>query len=112
MACGRGSGHAERPPPCGHRVRRDHGGAASPGLPTDKVSRGRWCEHHGGSGSTPDKVAVAGAHPSGRSTFQGGSDEVLQLEAETREVRDHPSEEKGARGSGSPSRGKMAAAAA
>jgi hypothetical protein len=36
-------------------------------------------------------------------------DEVLQLEVETREVRDHPAEEKGARGLSSPWRGKMAA---
>jgi hypothetical protein len=34
-----------------------------------------------------------------------GDDEVLQLE-ETGEVRDHPAEEKGARGSSSPWRGK------
>jgi hypothetical protein len=59
-------------------------GAAGLGSPTDKVSRGRQCEHRGDNGSTPDKVAAVGAHSSGgsmmrgkkggdTSTFQGGS---------------------------------------
>jgi hypothetical protein len=41
-----------------------------------------------------------------------GGDDVLQLEEETGEVRDHPVEEKEARGSSSPWRGEMAAATA
>jgi hypothetical protein len=58
-------------------------GAPVPGSLTDKVSQGRWCEHRGGSGRTPDTVAVVGAHLSSgsmmrgkkggdSSTFQGG----------------------------------------
>jgi hypothetical protein len=39
-----------------------------------------------------------------------GGDKVPQLEQETREVRDHPAEEKGACKSSSPWRGKMATA--
>jgi hypothetical protein len=87
------------------------------------VSQRRQCEHCGGSGSTPVKVAAVGAHPSCGLTVRGkkdgssstlvgeGGDEVLQLEEETGEVGDHPTEEKGARRSSSPWRGKMVVAA-
>jgi hypothetical protein len=39
-----------------------HHPSAGPGSSTDKVSQGRWCEHCGGGGNTPDKVAAVGAH--------------------------------------------------
>jgi hypothetical protein len=84
-----------------------HGGAAGPGSPTDKVSQGRWHEHHGGGGNTPAKVAGGGGSPERRVDGEGeegrrlidvprrwwglvvgeGGDEVLQPEEETGEVR-------------------------
>jgi hypothetical protein len=66
QACLRHSQHAQR----------DRGGEAGPGSPADKVWRGRQCEHRGGSGNMPEKVAAVGAHPSGGSTVRcdgGGS---------------------------------------
>jgi hypothetical protein len=62
----RDSGHVEHT----HRVVTVHD-AVGPGSPTDKVSWGMRCEHHGGSGNTPDKVAAAVSHPSGGSTVRG-----------------------------------------
>jgi hypothetical protein len=89
-------------------------------------------EHQWGHGVASDKVAEGGAHPRGGSiaregwrrrlddvprqrrslVAEEGGDEVLQLEEETEEVRDHPAEEKGKRGSSSPWRGEMTAVAA
>jgi hypothetical protein len=34
----------------------------------------RWHEHHGGSGNTPNEVAMARAHPSGGSMVRGGGE--------------------------------------
>jgi hypothetical protein len=118
--------------PRGHRAQRDRGGMAGPGWPADEVRRGWRREHEVATESLPDKEWVAEAHPSsgstasgkkggGSSTFQGGGRVnwpgraamgVLQLAEETGEVRDHLTEEKGARGSSSPWRGKMTAAVA
>jgi hypothetical protein len=58
------------------RSQRSRGGAADLGSSADEVWRGRWREHRGGSSNTRDKVAAAGAHPSGGSMVRcdrGGS---------------------------------------
>jgi hypothetical protein len=94
---------APRARPRGHHARRCRGGVVGPDSPADRVSWGSQCEHQGGSGSTPDKVAGAGAHLSGGSTRQwwntvalvveGGVGEVQQQEREKSEVRRDPKEE-------------------
>jgi hypothetical protein len=61
-----GSGHVEH----AHRAVTAHG-IVGLGSPTDMVYRGRWCENRWGSGSTPNKVAVVGAHPSTRVDDKG-----------------------------------------
>jgi hypothetical protein len=52
---------------------------AVPGSSTDEVWQGRRREHRGGGGNMPDKMAVAGAHPSGGSTVRcdGGGSTVM-----------------------------------
>jgi hypothetical protein len=107
--------------PC---VRRRGGTLAS-----DSVVAGRWQgvlgEHQWVPGVAPGKEEGVGAHQRGGSTTgegqrwqlngvprprwslaaREGGGEVLQLEEEPRKVSDHLAEEKGARGSSSPSAG-------
>jgi hypothetical protein len=45
--------------------------AADPGSSTDKVSRGRRCEHREGGNNTPDKVMVVVAHSRSGSMVRG-----------------------------------------
>jgi hypothetical protein len=41
--------------------------------------RGRRREYHGGSSNTPDKVATAGAHPSGGSMVRCDGDDLMAM---------------------------------
>jgi hypothetical protein len=122
----RDSGHVEHT----HRVVTVHD-AVGPGSPTDKVSWGMRCEHHGGSGNTPDKVAAA-VSPKRRVNGEGedwwwlvdvprrrqgpvaeeGSDEVLELKEEMGGGEGPPDRGERSVRSSSPWRGKMAMAVA